>query len=692
MEGIMDHPFLDARFEIPWSRLTPDRVKPDITKAIADAKAQVDAIAALPLGSLTYENTFAALERVTEHFRGVWNRVEHLKSVADSPAVRAAYNEMQPVVTAFGASIPLNAELWKRLKTYSESGDAKGAARKPVELRLISETLAEFRQQGADLPPEKRARMAELEKELAQLTQKFSENVLDATNAYELVITDESRLAGLPERAKNAARANAESKGLSTPEKPAWRFTLHAPSLNPVLTYADDASLRRELFEASNAVGARAPSDNTPLIPRILALRAEKAALLGKAHFPDMILERRMAKSGARAIAFVNDLQRRTKPAFDRECESLEAFAGRKGEHLAPWDLSYYAEKMRKKLHDFDEEALRPYFPADRVFAGLFEVCNRIYGITVKERETGTGPGKVEVWHPDVKFYEVYDANGTHLGSFYSDWYPRESKRSGAWMDAFVTGGPRADGSWAPHLGLICGNMTPPVDGKPALLDHREVETIFHEFGHLMHHLFGAVPVKSLNGTNVAWDFVELPSQIMENWTWEREGLDLFARHYKTGEKIPDELFRRMIAARNFRSACGQMRQLSFGTMDLLLHISAGEFKREPDVEPGIRRLITDCLIPTNPPARTNVNRFHHLFSSPVGYASGYYSYKWAEVLDADAFTRFQREGIFNAATGKAFRDTVLSKGNSEDADKLYRDFMGRDPSIDALMKRNGLA
>jgi oligopeptidase A len=608
--------------------------------------------------------------------------------------------------------------------TQGLCGIALRGERAPIRNRLIEETLADFRQQGADLPDGKRTRMAGIESELAQLTQTFSENVLDATNAYQLVITDETRLDGLPERAKNAARADAGSKGISTADKPAWRFTVYQPSVEPVLNYANDASLRRELFEAQLAVGSQAPSDNTPVIPKILALRDEKAVLLGKAHFPDLILARRMAGSGGRALAFVNDLQRRTKPAFDRECVALERFAGitKKDEHLAPWDVAYQAEKMRQQLHDFDEEALRPYFPADRVFAGLFEVCKRIHGITVTERETGVGPGKVEVWHEDVKFYDVHDANGTHLGSFYSDWYPRESKRAGAWMDALYTGGPHTDvpagdagsaegardaggaggarssgspggsGGWAPHLGLICGNITPPVGGKPALLNHREVETIFHEFGHMLHHLFGAVPVKSLNGTNVAWDFVELPSQIMENWTWEREGLDLSARHYETGEKIPDELFRRMIAARNFRSACAQMRQLSFGTAELLLHVSAGEFKRQPDVEPGIRRLTADCLIPTTPPARTHVNRFNHLFASPVGYASGYYSYKWAEVLDADAFTRFQREGIFNEATGKSFRETILSKGNSEDAAKLYRDFMGRDPDVEALMKRNGLA
>lgn len=684
-----ENPFLETAFELPWSRLTADQVRPGITEALARAQVEVDAIATLDLGAVTFENTFLALEHATETLGVAWGKVSNLQSVADSPALREAHNAMLPAVSAFYARIPLNAALWERLKAYSGSDDAKALT--GVRRRFLEETLADFRQSGADLPADKRARLEEIQAELSQLTQRYSENVLDATNAWQLIVDDPARLAGIPERGREAARRAARQKGFGTDERPAWRFSLQAPSLEPLMTYGEDADLRRTAWQGTARVSGLAPYDNTPLIRRILALRAEKASILGYQNFGDLVTERRMAKSAGAALAFIEDIERGARAAFERECAELEAFkaaqTGAAPGRLAPWDLAFWAERLRKASYDFDDEALRPYFPMDRVISGLFELASRVFGLRITER----APGTVDVWHPEVRFYDVHDRQGRHIGSFYADWHPRESKRGGAWMNYLLTGGPTPDGGRAPHLGLICGNMTPPVDGKPALLSHREVETVFHEFGHLLHHLLGEVEIHSLNGVNVAWDFVELPSQIMENWCWERESLDLFARHHETGQPIPDELFSRMRAARQFRAGCATMRQIQFAKMDLLLHLRAGEFGAG-DLEAAVRAAIADTIVPTEPPSPTIVRRFTHIFADPVGYASGYYSYKWAEVLEADAFTRFLNEGLFSERVGGEFVEHVLSKGNSEDPAVLFRRFMGRDPDPKALLVRAGLA
>ncbi|MFT3782477.1 MAG: M3 family metallopeptidase [Nibricoccus sp.] len=685
----MPNPFLDTAFEIRWSELKPELMVPAIEQALADAQKAIDAIAARELKTVTYENTFLALEHSTELLTQAWGKVTHLQSVADSPAIREAHNALLPKVSAFYAAIPLNNELWQRLKAFSEIPQAQTLS--GIHRRFFEETMADFRQQGADLDEEKQARLQALQSELAQVTEKYSEHVLDATNAWQMVIDDEARLAGLPDHAKAAARRSAESKKIGSTEKPAWRFTLHMPSQEPLMTYAEDESLRREMWQAAISVGAKGPHDNTPLVPRILALRAEKAALLGRSHFADLTLERRMAKSAARAEAFLDDLQQRASKAFAKECRELEEFKAQQTGlpigPLAPWELGYWSEKLRKARYDFDEEQLRPYFPMKRVVRGMFELAQRVFGLEIIERAAGA----VDVWHPEVKFFDLYNNQHRHLGSFYTDWHPRESKRGGAWMNYLITGGPRSDGTRAPHLGLICGNLTPPVGNDDALLTHREVETIFHEFGHLLHHLLGEVEIKSLNGVNVAWDFVELPSQIMENWCWERESLDLFARHHQTEAPIPEAIFKKMIAAKNFRSACATMRQLAFAKMDLVLHTRTAEFASESDVEPKVRATIASSLVPTQPPSPTIVKRFNHIFADPVGYAAGYYSYKWAEVLDADAFTRFKREGIFNAKTGAEFVEKILSRGNSVEASELYRAFMGRDPDLTALLERSGL-
>ncbi len=683
------HPFLASDFAVRWSQLVPEAVGPDIRAALAEAQRNLDAIAAQDPAAVTFASTVEALETACDGLGHAWGLVGHLNSVADSPALREAYNAMLPAVSEFYAKIALDERLWAVLRAFAATAEARALT--GIRRRLFEETMADFRQAGAELPPEKKARLEKLEAELSQLCQKYSENVLDSTNAWELVVDDEARLAGLPAHAKEAARRNALAKGHGSEAEPRWRFTLHMPSLEPLMTYADDAGLRRTVWEGASAIGASGERDNTGLIRRILALRHEKAQLLGKPHFPDQVLERRMARDGATALRFVEDLHERLRGAFRREIEELETFVaerdGRPVGRLAPWEIGYWAEKLRRERYDFDEEALRPYFAVDRVIAGLFELCGRVFGVRAVERPAGA----VEVWHPEVKFYDLLDGtDGRHLGSFYADWHPRESKRGGAWMNSLRMGEPQADGRLSPHLGLICGNLTPPSGDKPALLTHREVETVFHEFGHLLHGLLGEVPYKSLNGTNVAWDFVELPSQILENWTWERAGLDLFARHHETGTAIPEELFAKMKAARNFRAATAMMRQLSLGKLDLELHLHP-DLYAEGDLDGALRCALASYLLPTEPEAPTLVRRFGHLFSSSVGYAAGYYSYKWAEVLDADAFTRFQREGIFNAETGASFRREVLSRGNAEAPMELFKRFMGREPDLSALLVRAGL-
>jgi oligopeptidase A len=454
------------------------------------------------------------------------------------------------------------------------------------------------------------------------------------------------------------------------------------------MTYLDQSAIRRRVYEAFSVRGAGGDWDNRPILARIVELRGERAALLGYANFADLVLEDRMAHTGDRALAFLEDLKGKTERRFHEENRELFEFRrrleGPLAPELEPWDVAYYAEKQRGALYDFDDEALRPYFPMERVVGGLFELAHRLYGIRVEE-EWG-----VPAWDAGVHYYNVRDEDGVFLGSFYADWHPRENKRGGAWMDGLITGGPGADG-FRPHLGLICGNLTPPVGGKPALLTHREVETIFHEFGHLLHHLLSRVEIRSLAGTNVAWDFVELPSQIMENWCWEREALDLFARHYETGAAIPDDLFQKMKRARTFRAANAQMRQVGFGFVDLLLHVRY-EAGRDGDAVAYTRRLLQEFSPAPLPVEHAMIAAFTHLFAAPVGYGAGYYSYKWAEVLEADAFTRFRDGGIFSRETGGAFRREILSRGDSEDPAELYRRFMGRDPDPNALLVRSGLA
>ena len=718
----MQNPFLQKDFHVRWSTLTADHIEADISKALIDAQAAVDKVAARSADAaetLTYANTIAALDDGLETLNHAWGLVSHLDSVNNSPELRDAHNAILPKVTEFFSSIPLNEPLWKTLKAFGQSTATDQLS--ATKQRYVHETLADFREQGADLPPEKKARAAEVQKRLAEITQLYSEHSLDATNAWNKIITDEAELAGLPASAIAAAKQNAAEKGHDS----AWRFTLQAPSLIPVLTYANSDSLRQELWQAYASIGRGKKYNNQELVREILDLRYEFAQLVGQANFADHVTARRMAASGDAALKFGEAIFDKVQGQFVDEVNALRQFKADSTDQprdlLEPWEVGYWAEKQRQANYDFDEEALRPYFPIDRVISGMFDIAQQIFGLRIEEREAafiseGTTSAEPqaepssqhsslksqvsssqlsplpEVWHEEVKFYDLFDAEtGEQLGSFYADWHPREPKRGGAWMNYLLTGNRDASiGPRTPHLGLICGNLTPSVGDQPALLNHREVETIFHEFGHLLHHLCGEVEVKGLNGVNVPWDFVELPSQILENWCWDRESLDLFARHHETGEPIPQDLFDKMLAARNYMKASGNARQLSFGKMDLELHINWPQSNKK-DLDTFIKKQLAGYSAEYKTEPKSNVFNFSHLFSSPTGYAAGYYSYKWAEVLDADAFTRFQKEGILNAATGRAFRNEILAKGNSEDPAQLFKNFMGRAPDPEALLKRDGL-
>ncbi len=675
----MENPLFELQFKIPFDRIRAEQVEPAVAELLRQSQAKLEAIIA-DKRPRTYENTLKALENISRNLDYAMGVTGHLESVATYPELRTAYNNVQEPVSEFYSSIVLSEGLWKALQEYEKTADAK--ALDPIRARHLRKTMEDFKRHGAALPPDDKKKLAAIHVELAKLTTKFSQNVLDATNAFELIVEDEKQLRGLPESAVKAARADAERKG-----KPGWRFTLQAPSLMAVMTYLDDSSIREKIYWASNTRASSGETDNRPVLARILELRAEEAKLLGYANFADFVLEDRMATKGEKAVRFVNDLREKSEAQFRAENEELRAFRnenlGKNAGDLKPWDVAYWAEKQRKALYDFDEEELRPYFPFPQVLDGLFEIARRLYGIRVTETDTLT------TWHPSVRTFTIHDADGEHLGSFFADFFPRESKRGGAWMDALITGEPGRFG-FSPHLGLICGNLTPPMGGGPALLTHMEVQTIFHEFGHLLHHLLSRVPVRSLAGTHVAWDFVELPSQIMENWCWERVALDLFARHHRTGEPIPENLFRKMVRAKNFRSANAMMRQLGFATVDLALHVLYDPAK-DGDVIEYARRQLAPFAVAPLPEGYAMIASFSHLFSSPVAYAAGYYSYKWAEVLDADAFSRFKREGVFNRRTGGEFRRLLLSRGNSDEPMELFRRFMGREPDPNALLERSGL-
>jgi oligopeptidase A len=668
-----DNPILRDVFEIPFAEVRAEHVQPALRAALAEAeRAAASVRAAEP--PYRWQDTLEVLDRAEMRLRRAAATVAHLNNVRQDPAFREAWSGILPELAAFEARQASDPEVYRVLRAYAETEEARGLD--PTRARYLELTLDAMRRAGAGLDLAARARAEAIQGELAALANRFQNNVLDGTNAFALDLVDEARLAGVPASAQRRARQAAEAAGVD-----GWRFTLHQPSYLAIADHAEDRALRREMYEAFQARGTGAGRDNRELIPRILELRRELAALLGYADWADLQTEPRMAGRGEAAQAFERDLFARVEPHFRREVEELAAFAReRLGiERLEPWDVRFAFERMRRERFELDDEELRPYFPMDRVQAGLFELARELFGVTIRPAATAGA------WHRDVAFYEVIAEDGERIGAFYTDWYPRDDKRAGAWMMPLATGGPTPDG-FEPHLGAVSGNLTPPDGGRPALLTHDEVRTVFHEFGHLLHHLLSRVEVRSLSGTHVPWDFVELPSQLLENWLWEDEALVRIARHVDDGTPLPAELRRRMRAARTFGAAHHMSRQLSFGTVDLALHVEYDPAEGGDPLAFG-REVLAPFQIRPDAVSDGFLPAFAHIFAG--GYAAGYYSYLWSEMLEADAFQRFRREGLYDPGVGREFLATVLSRGNAASPEEMVRAFLGRDPDPEALLERN---
>ncbi|WFC14136.1 oligopeptidase A [Aeromonas salmonicida] len=679
----MNNPLLTMDSLPPFSQIQPEQVQAAVTQAIADCKQKISDVLA-QRDSHTWDSLIAPLEEVNDRLARVWSPVSHLNSVLNSEALRAAHDACLPLLSEFQTYVGQHEGLYQAYLGLFESDDfprLDGAQRKEIQ-----NTLRDFRLSGIGLPAEAQQRYGEIQARLSELASRFSNNVLDATQGWTKLVSDEAELAGLPQSVLAAARQLAEQKG-----QQGWLFTLDIPSYLPVMMYADNRELRAELYEAfTTRASDQGPNagkwDNSAIMTELLTLRRELAQLLGFGNYAELSLATKMAEKTEQVVGFLTDLAAKSLPQGKAELEEIRTFAA---EHhgqreLAAWDLPYYAEKLKQHKFSISDEQLRPYFPANKVVKGLFEVVKRVFGIKVRERLG------IDTWHPDVRFYDIFDAEDELRGSFYLDLYARGHKQGGAWMDVCLGRRYRQDGSLQKPVAYLTCNFNGPVDGKPALFTHDEVVTLFHEFGHGIHHMLTQIDVAGVAGINgVAWDAVELPSQFLENWCWESEALAFISGHHETGEPLPADLLEKMLTARNFQAAMQMLRQLEFALFDFRLH---QEFDpTNPDQIPTLLAEVRSQVAVMTPPA---FNRFQHSFSHIFagGYAAGYYSYKWAEVLSADAFSRFEEEGIFNPATGQSFLKNILEKGGSKEPMELFRAFRGREPQVDALLRHSGIA
>lgn len=676
------NPLLDFTGLPRFGEISAEQVRPALDWLLADLRARRERLFET-VREFSWQNFVQPMEDMDEQLHRMWSPVSHLNSVMNNDALREAYNACLPLLSDYATELAQDQRVYSAFRQVAEREDFGELS--PAQRKIVTNALRDFRLAGAELSDADKQAFKQNQKRLSELSSRFAENVLDATNAWDMVLTDEDRLAGLPEFAVGMARQSAEQNGSS-----GWRFTLDGPSYMAFMTYADDAALRRQMYEAymcrASDQGPNAGQwDNTPVIVELLRLKKKQAHLLGYKNHAEVSLVSKMADSVDQVIGFLNDLAERSVVPARREFARLREFARQEFgvEELNAWDVAYYSEKQRIALHNISQEELRPYFPEQKVLEGLFTILTRLYGLAVKERDD------IETWHRDVRVFDIITRQGEVRGQFYLDLYARPHKRGGAWMDDCVSRKRLDSGKvQVPVAYLVC-NFASPVDGRPALFTHNEVTTLFHEFGHGLHHMLTRVDYIGVSGINgVAWDAVELPSQFMENWCWEREALALISSHYETGETIPGELYERMQAAKNFQSAMQMVRQVEFALFDMRLH---GDF--DPDGRQTVQQLLEQVRekvsVMKQPQFVRFQNGFTHIFGG--GYAAGYYSYKWSEVLSADAFSKFEENGIFDRETGEQFLHTILEQGGSEEPAVLFENFRGRAPRIDALLRHSGL-
>lgn len=666
-------PFTNKDGATPFDLIKTEHFMPALKTAIEEAQANFARIKQNK--ETTFENTILALEQVSEKVDTISTIYFNLFSSEANEALQALAQEISPLLSNFSSDISLDAEIFQKIKfVHDHKQDLKLAGE---ELRLTEKMYKDFSRNGALLSETDKQKLRQIDQDLSVLSPKFSENVLKATNAFELWIDQKEDLAGLPEGAIEAAAQSAEQKG----QKGKWLFTLNAPSLIPFLTYASNRDLREKLWRASSSKCFGGPFDNQETILKIVKLKYDRARLLGYKNYADYVLQERMAEKPETVFNFLNKILDPSKKAAEKDLEEVRQFKKQLDGHedIKPWDFAYYAEKLKEQKYSFNAEELRPYFKLENVIEGVFEHARRLYGLNFKASTD------YPTYHPDVKTFEVSDADG-YVGLFYMDFFPRETKKGGAWMTSY-----REQGLWGnsvkrPHVSIVC-NFTKPTATKPSLLDYDEVTTLFHEFGHALHGLLSKCKYKSISGTNVYWDFVELPSQIMENWAREKEGLDLFAQHYETKESLPAELIAKIKKAEKFQSGWMSLRQVSFGLLDM------NWYTTDPNTITAVESFEEKAtamtrILPKEPNTSQSCS-FSHIFAG--GYGAGYYSYKWAEVLDADAFEYFKEQGLFNSKVATQFKNSILSRGGTDHPMKLYVEFRGREPDANSLLRRDGL-